>query len=247
MPSRLKIAFFDEAMPTTFSFSCRVSFSCLYCELICSMRLPPTVPMPQMKRLSTLYSDRKNESWSTLSDLRKYLASTTNEMLVSEAPCAQAITLMPLRPSVPNSLPAMPGVCFMFSPTMAMVASPLSACMGNMAPVTISFENSMFSTSTARSASSSRTPIDVEFSDDACDTMNTEMPFSARVEKMRRFTPITPTIERPVTVMSVVPLIEEMPLIMRWSFSTFCLMSVPGCCGLNVFFTLMGMFFTQTG
>ena len=31
------------------------------------------------------------------------------------------------------------------------------------------------------------------------------------------------------------------------SFSIWSLMSVPGCCGLKVFFTLMGMFFTQTG
>ena len=43
-------------------------------------------------------------------------------MLVSEAPCAQAITLIPLRPSVPKSFPAIPGVCFIFSPTIATVA-----------------------------------------------------------------------------------------------------------------------------
>ena len=54
-------------------------------------------------------TDRKNESCMTLSDLRSDSFSTTNEMLVSEAPCAQAITLMPFLPIVPNSLPAMPG------------------------------------------------------------------------------------------------------------------------------------------
>ena len=63
----------------------------------------------------------------TFSDLRNDLLSTTNEMLVSEAPCAQAITLIPLRPNVPNSFPAIPGVCFMFSPTMATVARFFSA------------------------------------------------------------------------------------------------------------------------
>ena len=63
-------------------------------------------------------------------------------MFVSEAPCAQAITDIPLRPKVPNSFPAMPGVCFMFSPTMATVAKPVSACMGNMAPFDISDANS---------------------------------------------------------------------------------------------------------
>ena len=44
------------------------------------MRFPPTVPTPHIKRLSTLYSLRKNESWSTLSDLRRYFESTTNEI-----------------------------------------------------------------------------------------------------------------------------------------------------------------------
>ena len=43
-------------------------------------------------------------------------------MFVSEAPCAQAITLIPALPSVPNNLPAIPGVRFIFSPTMATVA-----------------------------------------------------------------------------------------------------------------------------
>ena len=204
------------------------------------MSLPPTVPTPQIKRFSTLYSDKKNESCSTLSALRRYLLSTTNEMLVSEAPCAQAITLIPLRPSVPNSLPAMPGVCFMFSPTTAMVASPLSANMGNMAPISISLANSSFSTRTAASASTSRTPIEVEFSDEACDTINTLMPFSARAVKMRRFTPITPTIDRPVTVISAVPLMLEIPLMGLRSFSISSLMIVPGFSGLNVFFTHTG-------
>ena len=204
---------------------------------------------------STLYSERKKESCNTLSDLRRKRPSTTNEIFVSDAPWAQAITEIPERPSVPKSLPAIPGLCFMFSPTIAMVAKPLSACMGNMAPVSISLANSLLSTSTAASASSSRTPILsssrtpilVEFSDDACDTMNTEIPLLARVVKIRRFTPITPTIDRPVTVIRVVPLIEEIPLMGFMSSSIFSLMRVPGCSGLNVFLTLMGIFLMQTG
>ena len=182
-----------------------------------------------------------------MSDLRKKRPSTTNEMFVSEAPWAQAMTLIPERPKVPNSLPAIPGVCFMFSPTIAIVAKPLSTCMGNMAPVSISLANSSFSTSAAASASSSRTPIEVEFSEEACDTINTEMPLLASVVKIRRFTPITPTIDRPVTVMSDVPLILEIPLIGFWSSSILALMRVPGCSGLNVFLTLIGIFLTQTG
>ena len=170
------MALCELAIPTTLSFSRECSFSSSYCERICSMSLLPTVPTPQMKRFKTLYSERKKESWSTLSDLRRYLPSITNEMFVSDAPCAQAITLIPLRPKVPNNLPAIPGVCFMFSPTMAIVANPLSACIGNMAPVSISLANSLSSTFTAFSASWSRTPIEVEFSDDACETRNTLMP-----------------------------------------------------------------------
>ena len=135
----------------------------------------------------------------------------------------------------------------MFSPTMAMVARPLSTCMGYMAPVSISLANSAFRTSAAASASSSRTPIEVEFSEDACDTMKTEMPLLASVVKIRRFTPMTPTIERPVTVISEVPLMLEIPLIGLLSSSIFALIRVPGCSGLKVFFTLIGIFLTQTG
>ena len=52
---------------------------------------------------------------------------------------------------------------------------------------------------------------------------------------------------RPVTVISVVPLILEIPLMGLSSFSIWSLMSVPGCSGLKVFFTFIGMFLTQTG
>ena len=55
----------------------------------------------------------------------------------------------------------------MFSPTMAIVASPLSACIGNIAPVSISLANSASSTFTASAASESFTAIDVEFSEEA--------------------------------------------------------------------------------
>ncbi len=44
---------------------------------------------------------------------------TQKEIFVSEAPCAHAITLIPARPSVPKSLPAIPVVRFIFSPTIS--------------------------------------------------------------------------------------------------------------------------------
>ena len=109
----------------------------------------------------------------------------TNEMFVSEAPCAQAITLMPARPSVPKRRPAMPGVRFMSSPTMATVASPFSAVTSLISPCERSRENSLLSASTARSASSLRTANVVLFSELACETMKTLMPVSASVLKMR--------------------------------------------------------------
>ena len=77
--------------------------------------------------------------------------------------------------------------------------------------------------------------------------MNTDMPFSARHENIRLFTPMTPTIDRPVTVMSVVPLMLDIPLMGFWSLSISCFIRVPSNDGLKVFFTLIGMFFTQTG
>ena len=184
-PSRPNMALDASAMPTTFSckpFSCINFWRWLW---ICSIKLPPTVPTPHIKRFNTWYSDRKKESWITFRDLRRDLLSTTNEIFVSEAPCAQAITLIPLRPSVPNSLPAIPGVCFMFSPTIATVAKSFSACMGEISPISISLANSSFSTSQARSASALRTPMEVEFSEDACDTRNTLIPFFAKALKIR--------------------------------------------------------------
>ena len=89
--------------------------------------------------------------------------------------------------------------------------------------------------------------MEVEFSEEACETRKTLMPLSASAVKMRRLTPMTPTIERPETVISDVPLMDEMPLMGFRSSSTSFLMIVPGPSGLNVFFTRMGMFFMQTG
>ena len=184
-----------------------------------------------------------------MSDLRRSLRSTTKDMLVSLAPCAQAMTLIPLRPSVPKSLPAMPGVCFMFSPTMAMVASSRSSVILYMAPISISLANSSLSTSHARSASSSRTPMEVLFSELAWLTMKTLTPLAARVVKMRLLTPMTPTMESPLTVMSDVLLIDDMPL-MALPLSSMPLslvMMVPLSSGRKVFLMRMGMFLMQTG
>ena len=88
-----------------------------------------------MKRLSTLFSERKKESCRTFIALLSWLPFIINEMFVSDAPCAQAMTLMPLLPREPKSFPAMPGVCFIFSPTIATVASSFSTIIGYIDPV----------------------------------------------------------------------------------------------------------------
>ena len=77
--------------------------------------------------------------------------------------------------------------------------------------------------------------------------MNTDMPPLVRAVNMRWFTPMTPTIDSPVTVMSVVPPILDIPLMGFRSLSTLFLMMVPGLSGLKVFFTRIGMFLTHTG
>ena len=78
--------------------------------------------------------------------------------------------------------------------------------------------------------------------------MNTEMPLSAKAEKLTdEFTPITPTIDRPVTVISEVPLMLDIPLMGLRSSRGLALITVPGSEGLKVFFTRMGIFLTQTG
>ena len=73
------------------------------------------------------------------------------------------------------------------------------------------------------------------------------MPLLAKTVNIRRLTPITPTIDRPATVMSAVSLMLEMPRMGLSVFSTFCLMVVPSALGLKVFLIRMGMFFTHTG
>ena len=157
------------------------------------------------------------------------------------------MTLMPLLPSVPKSLPAIPGVCFMFSPTMAMVARFFSCAISYMAPISISFLNSSLSTWQALSESSFLTPMEVEFSEDAWLTRNTLMPSLAKAVKMRRLTPMTPTMESPDTVMRLVLLMDDMPLMARELFSPSDDMVVPFASGLNVFLIRIGMFLMHTG
>ena len=89
--------------------------------------------------------------------------------------------------------------------------------------------------------------MEVEFSEEACATRKAEMPPLVSAVKMRRFTPITPTIERPVTWMIAASEMLDMPLMGFPSFPILLLITEPVPLGLKVFLTLMGMFFTHTG
>ena len=79
--------------------------------------------------------------------------------------------------------------------------------------------------------------MDVLVSDDVWATMNTLMPPSASVVKMRRFTPMTPTIEGPETVTMLVSFTDEMPRTGRSSAAASRRMTLPAAAGLNVFLT----------
>ena len=73
------------------------------------------------------------------------------------------------------------------------------------------------------------------------------MPFSAKVVNMRRFTPITPTMPKPVIVIRQVSLIEDMPLIGLDDFPASRFTIVPGASGLKVFLMSIGIFLWHTG
>ena len=73
------------------------------------------------------------------------------------------------------------------------------------------------------------------------------MPLFANAVNILRFTPITPTIDKPVTVINAVPLMLEIPFMALVSLFISFFIMVPGFFGLKVFFTLIGMFFMHTG
>ncbi len=237
IPLRSNTALCPLAMPTTLSCSPRVRISFSRCDAICSSSFEPTVPTPHTKRFNTWYSLRKKLSWITLSDLRSMSRLTTSDTLISAAPCAIAMMFIPLRPNTPKSFPAMPGVCFILSPTTATVERfPVSAT-GFIAPVDISLANSCSSIWRAFSPSLSVTQRLVLASDEVWATRNTLTPPAARLENIRWFTPITPTIEGPLTVTRLVFFIDEMPLIARLSSMGPLCMMLPGASGWKVFLT----------
>ena len=247
IPPRSNTAQRLRAMPTMLIFSPRVRMSCSRWCAIWSIRRPPTVPMPQRKRLSSWYSERKKLSWMTLSDLRSWRRSTMKEMLDSAAPWARAITLMPLRPRVVKSLPAMPACCFMFSPITATAASSLRTSIGLMAPLSISRAKASASTARARSASARLTPMEMPVSEADWLTRNALICSWARAPKMRLSTPTMPTMEVPDRVIRLMSSIEEMPLMEVAPGATFFLTIVPGAFKLKVFRIKIGIPFAQTG
>ena len=66
-------------------------------------------------------------------------------------------------------------------------------------------------------------------------TINTLIPWSAKVEKMRRFTPMTPTMAMPDTFTIEVLLIDDNPLTESLPPRAPSLITVPLNSGWNVF------------
>ncbi len=141
-----------------------------------------------------------------------------------------------------NILAATPTDCFILSPTIATTAISFSSDMGNMCPLAISAANCFSITPLAISASAFSTAKLMLFSDDACDISTTLMSLFAMAVNRRLAMPVTPTMPGPCTVSRLIFCIDEIPLI--WLSGEplgMASMSVPGRCGLNVFFILMGI------
>ena len=93
-----------------------------------------------------------------------------------------------------------------------MVARFFSDLTTLISPIFSSWANSSEITFTARSASALLTPMEIVFSEDACEIKKAEMPTLASAPNSRLLTPITPTIPKPCIVTSAASSIEEMPL-----------------------------------
>ena len=189
----------------------------------------------------------KKESCKTLRALRNKGRSMTNETLISSAPRATAFTPMPLRPRTENRRPTVPVWWRRFSPTTATVDKPVRQPAGFMAPAAISCANSTSRMWQARCASAGVTASEVEVSEADCATMNTLMPACAKVVKMRRLTPTTPTMDIPLTVTKAVSPMEEMPRMRRELGAALRRMTVCFPLGLKVLRTKMGILRTHTG
>src|ERR1041384_6836235 len=97
------------------------------------------------------------------------LAETMSEILSSDEPCEMAMTLTLDAPSAAKTLPAMPGVPFMRSPTTATMAMESSAEMSSMWPRSKSNSSEERKALTTRAASDELTTKQMLFSDDACE------------------------------------------------------------------------------
>ncbi len=242
IPSRLNTIFLLLASPATFILRCFSSSSFLCCFSSWASRLPPTVPTPIRNTFSSMFSERKNDSWTTFRVFRNSEVFTTHEILSSEAPCAIAIILMPFLPIVEKSFPATPVVCFIFSPTIATIDNSLSISILLICPVFISFSNSALIAASAASVSGLSIATLIEFSEDACEIRITFIPAPARAEKSLIEMPVTPTMPIPCRVTSEIPEMDEIPLI-GVSFIVLILLKirVPSFSGLNVFFICTGI------
>ncbi len=121
----------------------------------------------------------------------------TTEMLSSDEPCAVATTFIPLLPSDLKRVADIPGVFFIFSPTMAIIDIFFSTIILSSLFLLISAANSVEMASIAGSLSDGLTARVIEYSEEAWVMKITLTSLFASAPNNLADVPFTPTITGP--------------------------------------------------
>src|SRR5215510_1843005 len=155
-------------------------------------------------------------------------AATISEMLRSDEPCEMAITLTPDSPSAAKTLPAIPGVPCIRSPTTATTAIESYADTSSMwlsIKSNSSVERSDFTT---RETSDELITKQMLFSDEACEIIRTLARYEATAARAFAAMPGMPCMPMPLTVIRLTWRIEVTALTPRADGWPSTLMRVPG-------------------
>ncbi|MDL1885946.1 ABC transporter substrate-binding protein [Anaerolineae bacterium CFX8] len=186
-------------------------------------------------------------SCSAITARSRSSCGTTNEMLHSDDPCAMAMTLMPRSPITENTRPATPGVPRIPAPTAVIITTFSSTSTRSMSRRASSAASSASIASRTFRAVLSVTRKQKLCSDDDCEIIRMLAPACALARKVRPAMPGTPIIPLPLTVSRLTFLMLVTALMTVCVRSPFSRMSVPGCCGLNVFRTRIGIPLSRIG
>ncbi|MNI15147.1 hypothetical protein D3C81_936840 [compost metagenome] len=171
------------------------------------------LPVPILNTCSVFFNSAKNASCTALSAFAKSSLPIITDILYSDEPCAIARTLIPLRPSAANNRPDIPGVFFIFSPTMAKTER-FSSIAGTISLFAwISSSNSTSIKCIARLASDGLTANVMLCSEEDWVISTTLICSLANSVKSRPLKPDLPIIPDPLRLMTEISEIEEIPLI----------------------------------